>query len=1162
MSASGTGAQRFVAGLWRCLLVVLVAGCQCGPCAHSAEHHRAPALRAGTGHLGRRGVFTLRPPLRGGTPDLAAPENVEVAESANARLREDKDEDAEDSDYPAESVSPDTWDDILREFTTATGAGIPEHDRRDRQRAQVEAEARSMGLNMDEVMNDPNAEQYMQKVIDSIAPSTQTHLLSIVDKVLAEYNTSRDAPDVCNPFPGIGRIQGPVLRSPQVSALEAPSRPLLPVSASPDPAMKGEQHGRRLAQKSEPPAKPVRPSFEDSLKGCFAANAKGPARGTGSEQVVRGSSKSGARGKSRGEEQGQDMTTVQGGMARVGGHERESGHERRARTGLPPKENGMHNGRQDADDADADAFKLPTFKSVEGRDMGKAEFTLMKVIEEAASGLNVEGVEERLMRVGGEGMVLLCALRSIDEDSTFVGRVLQRLPLPPIGLLPYGVWSRPPHHWDSTANFQPWGLANLCGRPLLAATTIPWNMHVALKAAREGGCLLVDGWGQHGWGKTRAQGSSERGGSAGDGHVEGDEGKAYQAARPLPQSHTVGIPVWCAVLNRCVRGAWRPGAQATPASARATAGACGAGVGGGQGDKECADPWQNSLATELVLHPSVPREVRSAVERKLPGLEGAVLEHNEDELRALSAGLCKPLRPLWLSPETAARVQSLPDLAELAFTPVFIVMAGKSAPCFRNLERGMRQRVLDVQALSQGQVAEKEPEGQAAEQEPEGPSVKPDLEVVDIKAWLYLPWAGWLLSSASSSSAGDSGGQVPFDRRGARLRYEAYWSASDVLLAAPLPDIVRLVSNARRTFEKRILSANEWCASAAPTREAEHAGHQGPERGNGGGASDESSFAEGPSGEEEEEIEDMEAEDVIRVRRMEHSRLRALLVEKMVYLSGEAAGNVAANSSSSADQACALEADAEEADCGSVDAGRAGGVTVPLALLAAKEVALVPRILLGFDVVIACSPSEHTGKPRQAPPGTSAPPAEADIGKICGGVIDGVIAALRITTSWQGYEGGGQEVRPPFDYKQMVFSTNSFQASRDLSLTDALVEREASRIAFSRQMSETLDYLWRQLAVARRSMLLVCSQGKSDSVFIAVVALCHCYRIPPDGSPQLRHIGAGRGGLTAKEVDDALAYVQRIHGGALVTRVMRRALLQTFVAERAVLGRRSTTTER
>ena len=64
-------------------------------------------------------------------------------------------------------------------------------------------------------------------------------------------------------------------------------------------------------------------------------------------------------------------------------------------------------------------------------------------------GEGVEGVEERLMRVGGGSLVLHYALASIEEDLSFVGRLIQRFPVARVGLLPYGIWTRPPHQWDA-----------------------------------------------------------------------------------------------------------------------------------------------------------------------------------------------------------------------------------------------------------------------------------------------------------------------------------------------------------------------------------------------------------------------------------------------------------------------------------------------------------------------------------------------------------------------------------------------------------------------------------------------------------------------------------------------------------------------------------------
>ena len=71
-------------------------------------------------------------------------------------------------------------------------------------REDIEAEARSMGLHMNEVLNDPKVDDYMVEALKSVPPSTQTRLLTFVDEILAEHNISKDAPDVDHPFSTIG----------------------------------------------------------------------------------------------------------------------------------------------------------------------------------------------------------------------------------------------------------------------------------------------------------------------------------------------------------------------------------------------------------------------------------------------------------------------------------------------------------------------------------------------------------------------------------------------------------------------------------------------------------------------------------------------------------------------------------------------------------------------------------------------------------------------------------------------------------------------------------------------------------------------------------------------------------------------------------------------
>ena len=214
----------------------------------------------------------------------------------------------------------------------------------------------------------------------------------------------------------------------------------------------------------------------------------------------------------------------------------------------------------------------------------------------------------------------------------------QRFALPRIALLPYGPWTRPPHQWDGAANFQRWTPAYLSrclesvladdkdgGAPKLRVrgdapgaceagglAALGLNLQVAIAAAEGKGCLLIDSWGAGGWGRGRTGGDADVEGEVRVGDdVLGKEGRARGrkriscGTRELPQWHTVGIPVWCCVVNRCVLRAREQlrRAESTGRSSRADS-------GGGWDAQAVRQWWAGSEARELMTHYSVPVEVQ------------------------------------------------------------------------------------------------------------------------------------------------------------------------------------------------------------------------------------------------------------------------------------------------------------------------------------------------------------------------------------------------------------------------------------------------------------------------------------------------------------------------------------------------------------------------
>ncbi len=131
----------------------------------------------------------------------------------------------------------------------------------------------------------------------------------------------------------------------------------------------------------------------------------------------------------------------------------------------------------------------------------------------------------------------------------------------------------------------------------------------------------MDCWGGGGWrkGGRRADGSNEeeeeekdQGGRGGGGRQKKDGALAFN--RHLPASHTVGIPVWCSLINRCVsqarclmkgQGLWKEADMEEEEDVSRWA------VGrGGDGEAEGSP----------VLHYSVPPEVERGTQRMLPQL--------------------------------------------------------------------------------------------------------------------------------------------------------------------------------------------------------------------------------------------------------------------------------------------------------------------------------------------------------------------------------------------------------------------------------------------------------------------------------------------------------------------------------------------------------------
>ncbi|GER34083.1 initiator tRNA phosphoribosyl transferase family protein, partial [Striga asiatica] len=108
------------------------------------------------------------------------------------------------------------------------------------------------------------------------------------------------------------------------------------------------------------------------------------------------------------------------------------------------------------------------------------------------------------------------ALRSIYEDSIFVGEISQLWPdLPLLANLRCGLWYYPKFHSNCYFKSTDGHTNNL------SFSTSRLNLHVAVLAGQQGGCMIVD--------STR-------------------KGKRF------PDSMSKTIPIWTCVLNRAIYG--------------------------------------------------------------------------------------------------------------------------------------------------------------------------------------------------------------------------------------------------------------------------------------------------------------------------------------------------------------------------------------------------------------------------------------------------------------------------------------------------------------------------------------------------------------------------------------------------------------------------------
>ncbi|RDX64625.1 SPAC3F10.06c [Mucuna pruriens] len=202
------------------------------------------------------------------------------------------------------------------------------------------------------------------------------------------------------------------------------------------------------------------------------------------------------------------------------------------------------------------------------------------------------------------------ALRSIYQDSIFVSEICQLWPeLPVLANLRCGLWYSRSFH--STSYFKSTdGHTNNC-----SFSTSRLNLHVALLAGQNGGCIIVD--------------STRRG-------------------KRFPDSMSKTIPIWTCVFNRAIRD-FR------------------------ESNHQTSLPWDCSLHLPLW----VSQTERASIEDRLDEWT-LLLKATGTDIASLSASLRKPLRPLWISQKTLIWLNQVPHHDSWDFTPIILLSASST----------------------------------------------------------------------------------------------------------------------------------------------------------------------------------------------------------------------------------------------------------------------------------------------------------------------------------------------------------------------------------------------------------------------------------------------------------------------------------------------------
>ncbi|XP_010531159.1 PREDICTED: tRNA A64-2'-O-ribosylphosphate transferase isoform X2 [Tarenaya hassleriana] len=220
------------------------------------------------------------------------------------------------------------------------------------------------------------------------------------------------------------------------------------------------------------------------------------------------------------------------------------------------------------------------------------------------------------------------ALRSIYEDSTFVGEIRELWPeIPLVANLRCGLW-----YWrrfDATCYFKSTdGHTNN-----LSFNTSRLNLHLPLLAGQKGGCIIVD--------STR-------------------KGKRF------PDSMSKTIPIWACVLNRYMFNHFKKSHNERFVQEGSTSSEQ-------NGDNILAG-WDCSLHLPLW----VPETEKAAIEDRLEEWTRQLDESGAD-ITSIVSCLRKPLRPLWISQKTLIWLNEVPEHDSWDFTPIILLSASASS---------------------------------------------------------------------------------------------------------------------------------------------------------------------------------------------------------------------------------------------------------------------------------------------------------------------------------------------------------------------------------------------------------------------------------------------------------------------------------------------------